>query len=276
MGWNARESGSDRVALAQEAGMGRVSLLGVAAGVLVAYGAFAVLIALVSTIATAISDDVDLPNLNWEQLGLVASVLVAVVLLVSYFFGGYVAGRMARRAGLLNGALVLVVSVAVAVAVTVLANVAVDNEDAILANLRNIGIPTSSEEWGDVFTVAGVASLVAMVAGALLGGLLGERWHGKLIRRAMDPSVGPQARPRAAAPASPPPPSRQEEPTAVGSGPAGPQSTGWAGSRPWAERTSTEPAPPAEPAREPAEDPSGPASRRGPRDRPLRAPRQPG
>ena len=41
-----------------------------------------------------------------------------------------------------------------------------------------------------------------MLLGAVAGGFLGERWHGKLVRRALDPSVGPEADARAAASAA--------------------------------------------------------------------------
>jgi hypothetical protein len=67
------------------------------------------------------------------------------------------------------------------------------------SNLRNLGVPTSASEWGDIATLAGVACLVAMLVGALLGGALGERWHSKLVSRALDPQVGAEAEARRAA-----------------------------------------------------------------------------
>jgi uncharacterized iron-regulated membrane protein len=97
-----------------------------------------------------------------------------------------------------NGFLVFVVSLVVAVAVTGLVNLFTDGGE-ILANLRNVGVPTSSSEWGDVATVAGIGSLLAMLVGAVVGGALGERWHAKLVDRALDPSIGPEAEARAAA-----------------------------------------------------------------------------
>jgi hypothetical protein len=39
--------------------------------------------------------------------------------------------------------------------------------------------------------VAGIGSLVAMLVGALLGGVLGERWHSKLARRAVSGKYRP-------------------------------------------------------------------------------------
>ena len=97
------ESPQDRAGLAREAGLGRLSFPSILAGVLVAYGAFAVLAALAGTVATAIGLNTDLAGNDWATLGLGSAIAVAVVLLAAYLFGGYVAGRMARRAGLLNG-----------------------------------------------------------------------------------------------------------------------------------------------------------------------------
>jgi MFS-type transporter involved in bile tolerance (Atg22 family) len=95
------ESPKERASLAREAGLGRLSFPSILAGVLVAYGAFAVLAALVGTVATAIGLNTDLNRNDWATLGVGGA--IAVVLLAAYLFGGYVSGRMARRAGLLNG-----------------------------------------------------------------------------------------------------------------------------------------------------------------------------
>lgn len=186
------ETRGDRAAIAHSAGMGRVSLVSVLAGTLVAYGAFAVLLAITAAVARSAGLETDLSTNEWRELGVVGGLLVAGVLFLCYLFGGYVAGRMARRAGATNGALVFVVSLLVALGVTGLVNVFTDGDD-ILRNLRNIGLPTSGEEWSDLGTVAGIASLLAILVGAVVGGGLGERWHGKLLARAADPGIGPQA-----------------------------------------------------------------------------------
>lgn len=195
---HAVETRGDRAVLAQHAGMGRMSLVSVLAGTLVAYGAFAVLLAVTAAIASSAGLDTDLSANEWRDLGVAGGAVVAGVLLVCYLFGGYVAGRMARRAGGTNGVGVFVLGLLVAVGVTGLVNVFTDGDD-ILTNLRNVGIPTSGEEWKDVGTVAGVGSLLAMFLGSVLGGVLGERWHAKLLARAADPAVGPEAEARAEA-----------------------------------------------------------------------------
>jgi hypothetical protein len=203
------ETRRDRAALTREAGIGKLSLISVLAGVLVAYGAFAVLAALAGAAAAAFGLDTNLSANNWAELGVGSAIVAAVVLLLAYLFGGYVAGRMARRAGLLHGLAVFVLALLI---VAVVAAVAATQTDtgAIRGNLRNLGIPTTGGEWGEIGTLAGIGSLVAMLVGAVLGGILGERWHTKLTRRAASPRYGPGGadRPardeRAAAPAREP------------------------------------------------------------------------
>ena len=184
------ESSKDRASLVREAGLGRLSFPSILAGVLVAYGAFAVLTALVGTAAAAIGLNTDLTRNDWAALGVGSAIAVAVVLLAAYLFGGYVAGRMARRAGLLNGLAVFVLAVALVAVVGAVAASQADPE-AIGGNLRSLGIPTTGSEWGKAGTIAGIGSLAAMLIGALLGGVLGERWHSKLTRRAVSGKYRP-------------------------------------------------------------------------------------
>jgi hypothetical protein len=152
------ESPKDRAGLAREAGLGRLSFPSILAGVLVAYGAFAVLAALAGTVAAAVGLNTDLNRNDWATLGLGSAIAVAVVVLVA-----------------------------------VVAAVAASQSDAeaIGSNLRSLGIPTTGTEWGKAGTVAGIGSLAAMLVGALLGGVLGERWHSKLTRRAVSGNYRP-------------------------------------------------------------------------------------
>ncbi len=188
------ESGRDRRALAADAGFGSLSIGSVLAGVLVAYGAFAVLVGIAAAILDAVNYETDIVTTDYEQLGIVGGLIVAGILLVSYLFGGYVAGRMARRAGVLNGLLVAVLGLAIAAAVAAL--VRASDVDTINTSLRSLGVPTTADEYGQAFTVAGLASLAAILIGSLMGGALGERWHGKLLARAVNPTIGTEAEAR--------------------------------------------------------------------------------
>jgi hypothetical protein len=83
------ETAGDRASLAREAGVGKLSLISVLAGVLVAYGAFAILAALVGAAATAIGLTNDLSRNDWDRLGTGSAIAAAVVLFLAYLFGGY-------------------------------------------------------------------------------------------------------------------------------------------------------------------------------------------
>jgi hypothetical protein len=187
----AVETRHDRKALVADAGFGELSFVSAAAGVVAAYGLFALLAGLATGVLAASKAKFNLSQ-NWHQLGMAGGLVVAGLLLLAYLFGGYVAGRMARRAGVVHGVVVFVLGVVVVALAAVIAR-AVGGADVASSNLRGLGVPTTGAEWRDVATVAGVASLVAMLVGAVAGGALGERWHAKLVTRALDPRIGAEA-----------------------------------------------------------------------------------
>jgi hypothetical protein len=182
---NLTETGRDRAALAQGAGFGRVSFVSALAGVMVAYGTMVVLLSAAAATAEAagVADRLRLDNWTWTRLGLGSAAVVVAATLVAYLFGGYVAGRMARRAGLLNGLATFLLAVFLVAALGVLVALQTGT-DQVATELRGAGIPASLDELGAVASLAGLGSLVAMLVGALLGAKLGERWHTKLTRRA--------------------------------------------------------------------------------------------
>jgi hypothetical protein len=99
----------------------------------------------------------------------------------AYLFGGYVAGRMARRAGLVNGLAVFALAVLLIVAVGPIAASQTDT-GTVQANLRSLGLPITGTEWARIGTAAGIGTLVGMLVGAGIGGVVGERWHSELAQ----------------------------------------------------------------------------------------------
>ena len=178
--------------LAREAGYDGISGFGAFAGVFAAYGAVAVLVALAAGIAEAVNVDTDFTNSEWRQIGTGGAIVLGVVLFLAWMFGGYVAGRMAGRAGGLNGAAVFVLGVVVVAAVAGVVE-ATGGTEEILDRLRDLGIPTTADQWSDIGTFAGIGSLLAMLLGSIVGGILGVRWHAKVLRLAADPAVGTAA-----------------------------------------------------------------------------------
>ena len=113
-------------------------------------------------------------------IGVVGGLLLLAVLIIAYFCGGYVAGRMARFNGAKQGIAVWVWAIVIAVLVAVAGAVAGSKFD-ILDKVG--GFPRLPIGGGDVTTGAIIAAVIAVVAaliGAVLGGLAGMRFHRKV------------------------------------------------------------------------------------------------
>jgi hypothetical protein len=181
--------------VAREADLSKVSIVSVIAGLVSAYGVFAVVAAIVGAVLNSLDVATEFRTNDWTGSGAAAGLATAFTLFVAYLFGGYVAGRMARRAGVLHGIIVFVASLVVGAAVSGV--VTALSDDAVLKdNLRSIGIPTTWDQVSGVAIASIIASIAAMLIGAAFGGALGERWHTKLARRVADPSIGPAAESR--------------------------------------------------------------------------------
>jgi amino acid transporter len=113
--------------------------------------------------------------------GLLGAVALLVVLFVAYACGGYVAGRMARFDGLKQGLAVWLWAVVIALVVAVLVAVAGARFD-VLSQLSLPRIPVT----GDDLTTGGVVTLLLVaavtLAGAIVGGLAGMRFHRRVDR----------------------------------------------------------------------------------------------
>jgi hypothetical protein len=191
------EGREDRAQLARDAGWGTVSWRSVFVGVLTAIGAFAVCVGAASAIlhATGMTTDT-LSTSEWTRLGLIAGIATAVALLGSFAFGGYAAGRMARRSGVRQGLLVFLVGIVVIVGALGIAQL-----EGALAALRDrldeLGAPTGDSAWGGIALLTICAAAGGSLLGSIIGAVRGERWHQRLVARAMDPDVGPEADRRA-------------------------------------------------------------------------------
>ena len=177
---------------ADEAGLRHLSIVSLLAGLVTAYGTFAVVAAIAGSVLAAADVDTDFRTDDWTGSGAVASITMAVVLLIAYFFGGYVAGRMARRRAVLHG-VALAISTLVVGAIAGGLVAALTDDESIRSNLRSIGVPTTVDQVDDVAIVGVIISLAAIIIGSVLGAIQGERWHTKLARRVDDPEIGATA-----------------------------------------------------------------------------------
>jgi hypothetical protein len=128
--------------------------------------------------------DLDPSGADAAPIGLTGAIVALVVLGVSYFAGGYVAGRLARFDGARNGLLAWVVGLLVTVVATVAGMVAGAANAQLFDSLRLPALPGDPTE----LTVAGVIALAAVLLvtalGATLGGRVGEQFHRRVDRAA--------------------------------------------------------------------------------------------
>lgn len=155
-------------------------------GWLTATGASILLIGLVGTAGTAagvaLLDDVDEAVEDAGTIGTVAAVVLLVILFVAYLAGGYVAGRMARFRGPLQGLGVWLWAVAIAVVVALVGFFAGDEYDVLAQYNAFPRIPLDEGELTTAAVIAiGLAAVVSL-AGAVLGGILGTRYHRRVDR----------------------------------------------------------------------------------------------
>ena len=192
------ETRRDRRALASDAGLGRISVVSLLGGVATALTAFAVLTGAAAAATGAAGFDTNLMSGEWRNLDAPDAAIVSAVLFLAWLFGGYVAGRMARRAGLSHGFYTWALG-AVLLVGAVAALDEMSARDTFPTALRTLGIPTAFDDWRDLPALVGLAWALTALAGAGLGGMWGERWHTRLVERAADPNVGPGVGARAAA-----------------------------------------------------------------------------
>ena len=157
-------------------------------GYLSAFGLAALLIALLSAAGAAVGlteiEDAT-QSASAETIGIGGGIAALIALSLAYFIGGYVAGRMARFDGARQGVGVWLWGVIITVGLAVLGLVLGD-EYNVLANLDLPRLPIGDE----TLTTGGAIAIAAIVACTLLaaiaGGKLGEGFHRKVDRHALD------------------------------------------------------------------------------------------
>lgn len=131
---------------------------------------------------TTPDEAVDAAAENAGTLTIVSAIAIGLVLLIAYFAGGYVAGRMARFSGVKQGIAVWIWAVAIAIVVAVVTAIAGSQWD-ILGNLQGFPrIPVTPETatLTGILTALGAAAIALI--GAILGGVAGMRYHRKIDR----------------------------------------------------------------------------------------------
>ena len=164
-------------------------------GWLTATGMAVLLTALVAAAGTAVglanntdvNQAVNQAAQNSGTVGLVGIIVLLVILFLSYYCGGYVAGRMARFNGAKQGLMVWVWALIAAIVIAVLGLVA-GQQFNVLANLNSFPrIPINEGQLTTTSIIAAVVVAVVALVGAVLGGLAGMRFHRKVDRAGFTP-----------------------------------------------------------------------------------------
>jgi hypothetical protein len=157
-------------------------------GWLVAVGVATLLTAILSAAGAAIGLTKTSPSQatgSADTIGIVGGILFLLVLLIAYYAGGYVAGRMSRFDGPRQGAGAWVIGLLVTILLGV-AGVLLGAKYNVLSQLNLPRIPIDE----GTLTTGGVIALVAVILGtllaAVLGGKAGTRYHRKIDKIGAD------------------------------------------------------------------------------------------
>ena len=157
-------------------------------GWIVAVGIGALLTALLSAAGAAIALTELSPGEatdSAETITLIGGIALLVVALISYFAGGYVAGRMSRFDGARQGLGVWLVALAVTIVLAV-AGAVLGGEYNVLEQLNLPSLPVGDSTLTTGGLIALAAVLIGTLFAAITGGKAGERYHRKIDRLAVD------------------------------------------------------------------------------------------
>jgi MFS family permease len=112
----------------------------------------------------------------------VSAIVVGLILLIAYFAGGYVAGRMARFSGVKQGIAVWLWAILIAVVLAVLTAVAGSQWDILRTVNSFPRLPVTPETATLTGILTAIGAAVIALAGAILGGMAGMRYHRRVDR----------------------------------------------------------------------------------------------
>lgn len=153
-------------------------------GWLVTTGLATIVIALLSAAGSAVAvaavDSVNaVSGQTASTVGLVSGILLVIALAISYYAGGYVAGRMSRFDGARQGVGVWLIGVLLTLILGGL-GAALGAKYNVLQGLNLPHLPINQGSFTTGGLITSVAALLVTLAAAVLGGRAGERYHKKV------------------------------------------------------------------------------------------------
>jgi uncharacterized integral membrane protein len=118
-----------------------------------------------------------------DSIGVGGGIALLAALMLAYYCGGYVAGRMSRFDGARQGGAVWVIALVVTIALALLAVIAGDDYN-VLAQLNLPSVPVGQAELRSGGWIVLLAVLVGTLIAAVVGGKAGERYHKRVDRAA--------------------------------------------------------------------------------------------
>lgn len=184
---------TDEVIERQRERFGGVKIGSAFFGWLIAMGTAAILTGLLAAAGAAlglrlqdpVASAAGLP-LDAETIGWIGAGALLVALLVAFYCGGYVAGRMARFSGVAQGLAVWVWTIVIAI-VLALVGVVLGLQDNVVGALDAFPrIPVSEGTLTIAGIIAAVVVAVVSLGGAILGGVVGVRYHRRVDHAGLD------------------------------------------------------------------------------------------
>lgn len=154
-------------------------------GWLVAIAVAILLTSIIGAVAAGVGSNTAVTQSEAERqagtIGIVAAIVLLLVLMLAYYSGGYVAGRMSRFDGGRQGLAVWLIGLLVTL-IAVGLGVLFGSQYNILnrVDLPTLPVPTDALSWGGVITA--VAVLLGTLLAAMAGGKVGRHYHSRVDR----------------------------------------------------------------------------------------------
>lgn len=153
-------------------------------GWLVATGLATILTALLAAAgsAVAVSAVNNVNSVSSQQtatVGLISGILLLIALAVSYYAGGYVAGRMSRFDGARQGLGAWLIGIVLTLILGGL-GAALGSKYNVMQQLNLPHLPINQGSFTKGGLIASIAAIVITLIAAILGGKQGEHYHSKI------------------------------------------------------------------------------------------------